>query len=484
MACAVAAWAGVATGQEPPAYTQPLGIALESCVYPHPVKYLALEIEGQPVRMAYMDVSPTAANGQTVLLLHGKNFYGNYWEGTTRALTAAGYRVVVPDQVGFGKSSKPDVHYSFDLLAANTVKLLDALGVQQVAVVGHSTGGMLAVRFARSYPERVTRLMLEDPIGLEDYRLQIPPQSVDTLYQAELANTDPAKIRAFFARYFAHPERVSFEGFVEVQTRVTLGAEYPLWAKASALMYEAIYQQPVRYEYRLLKPRTLLVVGAQDHTVPLRQYASPEVAATMGQFPELARTAAQEIPHGEVAVIEDCGHIPHWEQPERFHQILLDFLRIDTAKAEDQSPPKVPYWHVWTDDKGVSHQTRGELSQFELKSIEPPALPQWLDRLKAEGGNDHRRRQASRLAGRVARKPQAAVDYPALRALVRGDHGRQTCRDEPGEISFGEDLNTQPDAQGHQSHFSGTVGTEAVRVDDRAAQGAAGHQSASPFQIM
>ena len=313
-----------------PADTEPLGIALESYPYPHPVQFLPLEIEGQSVRMAYMDVHPTAAaNGQSVLLLHGKNFYGNYWEGTTQALAAAGYRVIVPDQVGFGKSSKPDVHYSFDLLAANTAKLLDTLGVKQVAVVGHSTGGMLAVRFARTFPERVTRLVLEDPIGLEDYRLQIPPQSVDTLYQAELANTDPTKIRAFFARYFAHPEHVSFEGFVEVQTRVTLGPEYPFWAKASALMYEAIYQQPVRYEYRLLKPPTLLVVGAEDRTVPLRQYAAPEAVKTMGHFPELARAAAQDIPNGKVVVIENCGHIPHWEQPARFHQVLLDFLRAD-----------------------------------------------------------------------------------------------------------------------------------------------------------
>ena len=325
--------------EEPPVYTQPLGIALESVPYPYPVKYLPLEVEGQPVRMAYMDVAPvTAANGQTVLLLHGKNFYGNSWEATIQALAAAGYRVVVPDQLGFGKSSKPDVHYSFDLLAANTAKLLDMLGVGRAAVVGHSTGGMLAVRLARSCPGRVARLVLEDSIGMEDYRFQIPPPSLDTLYQAELANTDPAKIRAFYARYFAHPERVPFEGFVEVQTRVTLSPEYPRWAKASALIYEMIYQQPVRYEYWSLQPSVLLVVGAQDRTVPLRQYASPEAMALLGQFPELARRAAREIPRAEVAVVEDCGHVPHLEQPARFHQLLLDYLRTDAARAESRTP--------------------------------------------------------------------------------------------------------------------------------------------------
>jgi pimeloyl-ACP methyl ester carboxylesterase len=68
------------------------------------------------------------------------------------ALTTAGYRVVVPDQIGWGKSSKPDIHYSFHLLAANTATLLDHLGVGQVSVLGHSTGGMTATRFTLMNP--------------------------------------------------------------------------------------------------------------------------------------------------------------------------------------------------------------------------------------------------------------------------------------------------------------------------------------------
>ena len=152
---------GVGRAESLPVNAEALGIGLESYPYPFPVELFPLEIEGQMVRMAYMDVRPTAAgNGQTVVLLHGKNFYGNSWEGTIRELIREGFRVIVPDQIGFGKSSKPDIQYSFDLLAANTARLLDSLGVKQAVVVGHSTGGMLAVRFARTYPSRVTRLVL------------------------------------------------------------------------------------------------------------------------------------------------------------------------------------------------------------------------------------------------------------------------------------------------------------------------------------
>ena len=97
-----------------PKYSLPLGIAMEEFSYPHPVKYLPLEIEGEPVRMAYMDVQTIffdtwAPLDNVVVLLHGKNFYGSYWENTINALAAQGYRVIVPDQIGFGKSSKPDI---------------------------------------------------------------------------------------------------------------------------------------------------------------------------------------------------------------------------------------------------------------------------------------------------------------------------------------------------------------------------------------
>ncbi len=100
---------------------------------------------------------------------------------------------------GEQKSSKPDIHYSFHLLAANTAALLDHLGVGIVAVLGHSTGGMTAARFTLMNPERVTHLIFEDPLGLADYRTGIPPQSEETLYQHELHWTDPATIRGYVA---------------------------------------------------------------------------------------------------------------------------------------------------------------------------------------------------------------------------------------------------------------------------------------------
>jgi pimeloyl-ACP methyl ester carboxylesterase len=314
--------------QESSTYSVPLGIALESWPYPYPVRYLALEIEGQLVRMAYMDVAPSAvvANGQVIVLLHGKNFDGSYWEGTIKALAAAGFRVIVPDQIGFGKSSKPDIHYSFDLLAANTAQVIESLGIQRVAVIGHSMGGMLAVRMARSYPQRTTHLVPENPIGLEDYRFAVPPQSTRKLYEDELHETDAGRIRAFFKQYVVEWKPEVYERFVEVRTRIALSGEYPRWAKASALSYQMIYQQPVRHEFGLIRVPTLLIIGQEDRTVVGRKFVPEDVHKTLGQYPQLGKAAARDIPGSKLIELQNVGHIPHLEAPEAFHREVLSFL--------------------------------------------------------------------------------------------------------------------------------------------------------------
>lgn len=315
----------VAAQEKGPVYATALGIGLESYPYPYPVQFLSLDIDGQQLRMAYMDVPPAAGgNGRAVVLLHGKNFYGSYWENTIKALSGAGYRVVVPDQIGFGKSAKPDISYSFDLLAANTAKLLDHLKIPQAAMVGHSMGGMLAVRFARNYPERTPLLVLEDPIGLEDYRFFVPPQSTESLYEVEMQMT-PEKYRAFVKRYFVtwKPE---YESFVETRLRVMLSGEFPRFARAAALTFQMIYQQPVRHEFFLIKPPTLLVVGLQDRTTVGRGRVPEDILKDKGQYPQLGKAAARDIPQCKLVEIPNVGHIPHLEAPGQFHEVLLNFL--------------------------------------------------------------------------------------------------------------------------------------------------------------
>ena len=311
----------------PERYDNPLGIAFEELKYPYPTAFLNLYVEGQDVRMCFMDVQPTKnPNGRTVVLLHGKNFWGAYWADTIHFLADRGYRVVVPDQIGFGKSTKPDIHYSFDFLAENTAGLMDLLQIQKAAIVGHSMGGMVAARFARLYPGRTDALVLEDPIGLEDYRLTVPPAPVEQLYQQEL-NTSLEDYRKYVQSYFVTYPPEKAEAFVEPRIRVSLSGEFPRWARAAALTTMMIYQQPVCYELPDIKVPTLLMVGQEDHTAVGRDRAPIDLRRNLGHVAELARKAVGQIPGARLVEFPNVGHVPHLEAPDQFNQALEDFLK-------------------------------------------------------------------------------------------------------------------------------------------------------------
>ena len=181
------------------------GPELQGFDYPYPVAHFDFQSQRQKLRMAYMDVPAKNPNGRTAVLMHGKNFCAATWRTTIDALTAAGYRVIAPDQIGFCKSTKPDRYqYSFQQLALNTHDLLASLGIKTAALIAHSTGGMIAIRYALMYPQQTEHLVLVDPIGLEDWKTKgVPPISVDDWYARELKTNADAIRRYELATYYA-----------------------------------------------------------------------------------------------------------------------------------------------------------------------------------------------------------------------------------------------------------------------------------------
>ncbi len=230
---------------------EPYGIGLEGFAYPYPVNMLPLVNDGEQVRMAYMDVAPTQPNGRTVVLLHGRNFPSSYWAPVIKTLGEAGYRVVVPDQIGFGKSSKPQGDLHFDTLARNTVTLLDHLKIAKADVVAHSLGGMLGVRIARAYPDRVDHLVLTAPIGLEDYRLYVPPTPTEKIIENEDKLTAEGYRKQLETNYALKlpPDQVT--PFIDARFNIKGSAEYPRWLRAFVASAQLIYREPVVHEIPL-----------------------------------------------------------------------------------------------------------------------------------------------------------------------------------------------------------------------------------------
>jgi pimeloyl-ACP methyl ester carboxylesterase len=301
---------------------------LSDARYPFPVQYLELQTQRQQLRMAYMDVQPERPNGRSVLLLHGKNFSGFYWQPTMRRLLDQGFRVVVPDQIGFGKSSKPQSYqFGFQALAENTRALLTRLRIEQVAVVGHSMGGMLAVRFALLYPALTDKLVLVAPLGLEDWKRSVPARSVDDWYTEELKAT-PDSIREYQKQaYYAGEWRPEYEPLLEFSAGMTQHRDYPKVAWCAALTYDMIFNQPVVYELSDLKPATLLIIGLRDRTALGRSWARKEAATKLGNYRELGKQAATAIPGAQLVELEGVGHLPQVEAFDKYSQALLAFLK-------------------------------------------------------------------------------------------------------------------------------------------------------------
>jgi len=317
---------GAATAAE----VKPQDAMLSGYDYPYPVKQFALNAQRQPLTMAYMDI-PTprgkTARG-TVLLLHGKNFSGAYWKDTIAALSEAGYRVLVPDQVGFGKSSKPlRFQYSFQALASATHSLLDQLKIDKVAVAGHSMGGMLASRFALMYPERVEKLVMVNPIGLEDYKRFVPYLPLDQATAREEAQT-PEKVKGYMTRaYFDGQWRPAYDPLLDIQAGWTLGPDAKKIAAVDALTADMIFTQPVLYEFPDIKTPTLLIIGTRDRSAIGVDRAPEALRDKLGRYDRLGKATAQAIPNAKLVELSGIGHVPQYEAFDRYMPALLEFLQ-------------------------------------------------------------------------------------------------------------------------------------------------------------
>ncbi|HEY6912083.1 MAG TPA: alpha/beta hydrolase [Myxococcales bacterium] len=304
------------------------GPELEGFEYAWPVQRFDFESQRQKLHMAYLEVRPEKPNGHTAVLLHGKNFCAGTWEATIRALAAEGYRVIAPDQIGFCKSSKPQRYqYSFHQLAANTRALLEKLGVARAVLISHSTGGMLAARYALLYPQQVEQLVLVNPIGLEDWKaLGVPWRSVDEWYAREL-KTSADGIRQYEqATYYSGQWRPDYERWVQMLAGMYRGPGKEAVAWSSALLYDMIFTQPVIYEFDRIEAPTVLMIGQKDNTAIGKDAAPPELKKLLGNYPRLGKEAVRRFPHGTLVEFPELGHAPQIQDPKQFHAALLERL--------------------------------------------------------------------------------------------------------------------------------------------------------------
>ena len=288
-----------------------MSISMDEFEYPYPVEYLNFSIYGEDVRIAYMDVAPTgSANGRSVILHHGGLYYGWYWSEQIKALTQEGYRVVVKDRLGWGKSSKPIIPYSISFWASNTVRLMDHLEIEEAAIVGHSIGGQMVTRLAFLYPQRITHLITINQVGLTDRRIG---GGFRPLTGEVDANPDMGEIYASLLRWAANNYSVWQPEFIEhmrIRYGQRLSGDWPRLAYVSQLTNHMRAMDTVVNDRQHIQTKTLVLGGTDDYPA----------------FAEEARQAADSFPNGEVFLIPGVGHNPHEEVPDVVSGELIRFL--------------------------------------------------------------------------------------------------------------------------------------------------------------
>jgi len=293
--------------------------------YPFPVQQFKIYTQNQNLEMAYMDLNSKSKN--VVVLLHGKNFSGFYWEKIAKDLFKRGFRVIIPDQIGFGKSSKPEYYqYSFAQMALNTKKLLLELNVHKFSLVGHSMGGMLAVTLADKFHESIKKTILINPIGLEDYSRYVNFKDPSFFYKIEL-NKNIDKIRNYQKKnYYAGKWNSEYEKLITPFAKQIGGPDWPLVAWNNALTYGPIFTENIIDKLKRTRVPTHILLGTRDRTGPGRKWKKNGVSYLLGQYHLMKSKIMKLNRRIKVVNLEELGHLPQFEDYQSFSNIFYDYF--------------------------------------------------------------------------------------------------------------------------------------------------------------
>ena len=294
--------------------------------YPYPVKSYRFASQRKQFTMSYMDVLPIGTPKGSIVLLHGKNFCGATWNATIKVLVDDGYRVVVPDQIGFCKSTKPS-EYQFTLfaLAQNTNGLLNKIGITNAIIMGHSMGGMLAARYALMYPAETSRLVMVAPLGLENwFSLGVPYQAPEISYEAELLTTRASLKTYQLNTYYAGVWKDSYDIWIDMLWSLYQNSSYFEWNMASTT--DMVFTQPIIDELPNLKMPSLLISGDKDTTAIGSKWAPAAIKPLLGHYNVLAPKVSALIPGNTLVTFPLLGHAPQISDPDTFHAALMNWL--------------------------------------------------------------------------------------------------------------------------------------------------------------
>jgi pimeloyl-ACP methyl ester carboxylesterase len=245
-----------------------------------------------------------AGSGPTVILLHGLGGSTQAWQFNIGPL-AEKFHVVVPDQIGFGKSDKPLVNYRIRTYVDFLDQFCKQLKIEHATLIGNSMGGWIAAAFTAAFPDRVDKLVLEDAAGYE------PPKDLDTRIFWGLNPTTREGMKVLVAKVF-YNKAFQTDAAIDMAIAARLAA-------GDGFTIKSITESIIRGEdflddaVKTIKRPTLIIWGREDGLVPLAD----------------GERLQKDIAGSKLVVFDQCGHVPNLEKPGEFNAAVIKFLTAD-----------------------------------------------------------------------------------------------------------------------------------------------------------
>ncbi|MCB9675750.1 MAG: alpha/beta hydrolase [Alphaproteobacteria bacterium] len=278
-----------------------------------PLDRQMLDLDG--LQIAYVD---SGGDKPPLLFIHGLSSYMGFWEYQLQEFTST-HRVIALDLPGYGSSSRPDAPMTPPWYAETVAGFMDALELDSAAVVGHSMGGQIAITLTLDHPERVDRLVLSAPAGLERFNPGAARWMKDWWHEGRAMHSGESEVRtAFLAAVFnTHDEGV--ERLIEERVRLGKHEAFKGTSVAVSRSIAGMVDHPVADRLGEIDVPTLIVFGTDDHMIPNPIF-------TGGRTKRIAEQGRDAIPGARLVLVPGAGHTVHHDAPGEFNRAVAEFL--------------------------------------------------------------------------------------------------------------------------------------------------------------